>query len=57
MCPARIVVEERVFGRFRFINEPDCKAVTLYANIEHRVPPHIRDEAGVHVEATADNIP
>jgi hypothetical protein len=59
MCPARIVVEERLFGQFRRINEPDCKAVTLYANIDVRRASratHVRDEAAVHVEVTADNV-
>ena len=53
-------VKERVFGRFRRINERDCKAVTLYANIDVRRASratHVRDEAAVHVEATADNVP
>jgi hypothetical protein len=45
-----LTASERVFGRFRRINEPDCKAVTLYANID------VRREAAVHVEAAADNI-
>jgi hypothetical protein len=47
-------VKERVFGRFRRINEPDCEAVTLYANIRASLATHVRDEAAVHVEATAD---
>jgi hypothetical protein len=52
--------EERVFGRFRRINEPDCKAVTLYANIDVRGASRaiqVRGEAAMHVEAAADNIP
>jgi hypothetical protein len=60
LCPVRIVLKERVFGRFRRINEPDCKAVTLYANIDVREASRaiqVRDEAAMHVEAAADNSP